>query len=169
MAVLYTNGTILNNNGIERIIIYDQMFLSFAIDVSRPLSLTDSLAARLDQPQGLEYYCHAPTHTITLTNPINLSPTNHPHPHPFQLSTTTTTTITTYPTRPPSPSDAQYLVIDKEQLKTDGITDFYAMDKTALDACVAYYKQVLANTNAGDKSVVATCEVSDWLSKAGCQ
>lgn len=62
-----------------------------------------------------------------------------------------------------------YLVIDKVALKENGITDFFALPKEDLDACVAFYKSTLAATNSGDKSIVVTCEVSDWLAKAGCQ
>jgi hypothetical protein len=62
-----------------------------------------------------------------------------------------------------------FLIIDKEALKANGINDFFALPKEELDACIAFYKKVIAATNAGDNSIVATCEVSDWLAKAGAQ
>jgi hypothetical protein len=62
-----------------------------------------------------------------------------------------------------------FLIIDKEALKANGINDFFALPKEELDACIAFYKKVIAATNSGDNSIVATCEVSDWLAKAGAQ
>jgi hypothetical protein len=62
-----------------------------------------------------------------------------------------------------------YLLIDKEALKANGVTDFFAIPAEELKACIDFYKKVVADTNGGDKTIVATCEVSDWLAKAACQ